>query len=98
MTSSIYDHFIIFPSSVTLTFDLPTYDFFHKEYKSKKKFFFFFFGGGGGGEGAAEGVGAAGRGVDRWTEEQSQTNLPLQLLRSWGHNNALMTKLCKLCP
>ena len=48
MTSSIYDHFIIFPSSVTLTFDLPTYDFFHKEYKSKKKFFFFFFGGGGG--------------------------------------------------
>ena len=23
---------------------------------------------------------------------------PIQLLRSWGHNNALMYKLCKLCP
>ena len=30
--------------------------------------------------------------VDRWvagrTDEQAQTNLPLQHLRSWGHNNA----------
>ena len=29
-----------------------------------------------------------------WTDEQAQTNLPLQLLRSWWHNNALMYKLC----
>ena len=28
----------------------------------------------------------------RW--EQAQTNLPLHLLQSWGHNNALMYKLC----
>ena len=34
--------------------------------------------------------------VDGWTVEQAQTNLPLQLLRSWGHNNALMYKLCPL--
>ena len=31
-------------------------------------------------------------GVDGWTDEQAQANLPLQLLRSWGHNNALMYK------
>ena len=35
---------------MTLTFNLPTYDFFHKEAKSKKKIFFV--GGGGGGKGA----------------------------------------------
>ena len=40
---------------------------------------------GGGGEGEVYG----------WTAEQAQTDLSLQLLRSWGHNNALM---CKLCP
>ena len=34
-----------------------------------------------------------GAGVDGWTDEQAQTNLPLQLLWSWGHNNALMYKL-----
>ena len=34
-----------------------------------------------------------GGGVDGWTDEQAQTNLPLQLLQSWGHNNALMHKL-----
>ena len=34
-------------------------------------------------------------GKDGWTDKQAQTNLPLQLLLSWGHNNALM---CKLCP
>ena len=28
-----------------------------------------------------------GGGVDGRTEEQAKTNLPLQLLRSWGHNN-----------
>ena len=28
-----------------------------------------------------------GVGVDGRTDEQAQTNLPLQLLRSWGHNN-----------
>ena len=32
-----------------------------------------------------------GGGVDGWSDEQAQTNLPLQLL---GHNNALMDKLC----
>ena len=64
--------------------------FFHKE--SKSKIFFFFGGGGGGRDEGARG------GVDGWTDEQAQTNLPLQLLRSWGHNNALMYKLCKLCP
>ena len=26
-------------------------------------------------------------GLDGWTDEQAQTNLPLQVLRSWGHNN-----------
>ena len=26
--------------------------------------------------------------VDGRTDEQPQTDLPLQLLRSWGHNNA----------
>ena len=53
--------------------------FFHKRSKSEKKM-----GGGGWGEGG---------GVDGWTDEQAQTNLPLQLLQSWGHNNALMYKL-----
>ena len=33
-------------------------------------------------------------GVDGWADEQTQTNLPLQLHRSLGHNNALMYKLC----
>ena len=41
-------------------------------------------GGGGGGGGDVRMVGA---GVDGWTDEQAQTNLPLQLIRSWGHNN-----------
>ena len=58
--------------------------FFHKESKSKKKLFFF---GGGGG------LRRGGGGVDGWTDEQAQTNLPLQL-RSWRHNNALMYKFC----
>ena len=56
--------------------------FFTKNPNLKKKFFWFFFLGGGGG------------GVDGWTDEKAQTNLPLQLLRCWGHNNALMYKLC----
>ena len=60
-------------------------EFFHKE--SKSSFFCW-----------AVGWGEGGRGVDGWTDEQAQTNLPLQLLRSWGYNNALMYKLCKLCP
>ena len=46
---------------------------------------YFFLGGGGGGVGGGWRV--EGGGVDGWTEEQSQTNLPLQLLRSVGHNN-----------
>ena len=50
----------------------------------------FFLGGGGGGWGCGWGGG----GVDGWTDKQVQTNLPLQLLRSWEHNNALMYKLC----
>ena len=33
-------------------------------------------------------------GVDGWPDEQVQTNLPLQLLRSWGHTNASMYQLC----
>ena len=41
------------------------------------------------------GVGVRSGGIDGWTDEHAQTNLPFQLLRSWGHNNALM---CKLCP
>ena len=36
--------------------------------------------GGGGGKGN--------RGVDGWTDKQAQSNLPNQLLRSWGLNNA----------
>ena len=32
------------------------------------------------------GDGGGGRWTDR--DKQEQTNLPLQLLRSWGHNNA----------
>ena len=39
------------------------------------------------------GMSGGGGRVDGWTDEQAQTNLPLQLLRSWGHNNALMYKL-----
>ena len=54
-------------------------EFFYKESKSKKKLW-------GGGCGSR---------VDGWTDEQAQTNLSLQLLRSKGHTNALM---CKLCP
>ena len=53
--------------------------FFTKDPNLKKK---------GGGRGAGWGV------VDGWTVEQAQTNLPLHLLRSWGHNNALVHKLC----
>ena len=49
-------------------------DFFTK---NPKKIFFW---GGGWGEGGEMGDGR--------TDKQAQTNLPLQLLRSWGHNNA----------
>ena len=49
--------------------------FFTKNPNLKKKIFFL----GGGGVGGGE---------DGWTDEQAQTNLPLQLLRSWTHNNA----------
>ena len=55
----------------------------HKEIKFLKK------------KKGGRGGGGVGGGVDGWTDELAQTNLPLQLLRSWGHNNALM---CKLCP
>ena len=41
-------------------------------------------GGGGGGQGG---------GVDGLTDEQPKPILPLQLLRKWGHNNALMYKI-----
>ena len=53
-----------------------------KKNKQKKNIFFF---GGGGGRGGW---------VDGWTDEQAQTNLPLQIRRNWGHKNALMYKLC----
>ena len=43
--------------------------------KNKKKSFFW-----GGWEGRGEGV-------DSQTDNQDQTKLPLQFLRSWGHNN-----------
>ena len=49
--------------------------FFYKESKSKKRIFFLLGGGGGGG-------------VDGQTDEQAQTNLLLQHLQSWWHNNA----------
>ena len=55
-------------------------------YESKFKIIFFFGGGGGGG-------GGRGRGA-RVSDELAKTNLPLQLLQSFGHNNALMYKLC----
>ena len=58
--------------------------FFKKKSKFKKKNFLF--------EGRAEG--AAGLGVDALTDKPAQANFPLQLLRSWGHNNAFMYKLC----
>ena len=67
--------------------------FFHKQSKSKKSCFF---GGGGGGvEGGGVG-GEGGAGAGRWMNRgtQSQTNLPLHCFGSWGHNNALMYKLC----
>ena len=51
-----------------------------------------FFIGGGGGVGRG-GVGGGGW-VDGWTDKQAKTNLPLQLLQSWVHNNSLMYKLC----
>ena len=75
-----------------LYFNLPTYEFFSQRRQILKKcvfvsfflfffFFFFFFGGGGGGLcGAKVDEG----GVDGCTEEQSQTNLPLQLHRLGG--------------
>ena len=48
--------------------------FFTKNPNLKKNYFFWGGGGGGGGGG----------GVDGRTDEQAQTNLPLQLLRSCG--------------
>ena len=36
-------------------------------------------------DGGAEGEGV---GVDGRTDKQAQTNLPLKLLRNWGHNKA----------
>ena len=32
---------------------------------------------------------------DGWTDEQAQTDFPLQLLQSWGHNNAFMYRFCR---
>ena len=62
--------------------------FFQRIQILRKEFFFLFF---------LEGVGLVGRGewgwgrgVDGWSDEQAQTNSLLQILRSWGHNNALM--------
>ena len=66
------------------------------------EFFYNFLGGGGGGGGGGcknphlekkkcfflGGGGGAGGGVDGWTDKLAQTNLPLQLLRSWGYNSA----------
>ena len=96
LPSSIYDHFFIWPSSVTLTFNLPTYDFFfaknpnlkdffRKESKSKR--FFFLLGGGGGGGGGR------GRWMDRGTIP-NQFALAPSTSSMLGHNNAIMYKLC----
>ena len=61
---------------------------FHKESKSKTKKI-----GGGGGEEGWVGEGRRGRG--RWMDRRTGPNqFALQLLRTWGHNNALMFKLC----
>ena len=70
-------------------------NFFYKQSKSKKKLCVCV--GGRTGEGACVCVGGVCGRIDGRTDEQAQTNLPLQLLRSWGHNDALMDKLCKLC-
>ena len=64
-------------------------NFFHRESKSKKKIFF----GGGGAGGLGEVRGGGGR--NRWKDRRTgPIQFPIQLLRSWGHNNALMYKLC----
>ena len=60
----------------------------------RKTKYFFFFGGGGMGDRVAMGRGGVCEGKDGRADEQAQTILPLQLLRSWGHNKALMYKLC----
>ena len=77
---------------MTLTFNLR--NFFTKNPNLKKNDFFFGGGGLAGGGGGLGGVTGDGGGVEGLTDEEAQTNLPLQLLRSWGHNNALMYKLC----
>ena len=71
LTSSFYH--LIFKCNL----DLQPTTFFHKESKSKKKVCVC-----GGGGGGAPGEGGRGEGVDGWTDEQAQTNLPLQLLRT----------------
>ena len=53
-------------------------NFFYKESKSKKNSF----------EGMRGDEVRGGGGVDRRTDKQAQTNCSLQLLLSWGHNNA----------
>ena len=52
-------------------------NFLHEESKSEKKIK------GEGRVGWERGSGVRG-GVDEWTDEEARTNLPLQLLRSWG--------------
>ena len=63
--------------------------FFHKGSKLKKYIFFFW---GGGGVGWDDGGGG---GVDRRTGPNQFAPSTSSKL---GHNNALMYKLCKLCP
>ena len=72
---------------MTLTFNLPTYEFFF----TKNPNLFLCVGGGGGG---GKDEGGWGGGVDGWSDVLAQTNLPLQLLRSLGLNDALIYKLC----
>ena len=68
------------------TFNLPNYElfFFLQRIQIQNKENIFFAGG------ALGGVSAGRGGVARWTGEQAQSDLPLQLLRSWGHNNAFI--------
>ena len=90
LTSSIYYHFIILPSSVTLTFNLRNC-FTKNPYLKKGKKISFLLGGGGRPFGGVMGVWGRGRRMDRRTG-------PNQFAPSTSSKlGVLMYKLCKLC-